>query len=132
MPTKTEAEVDKLPDTSPTAGESQPGPETTRAVSIASSSAPEITVTPLQVPGNGELTIKGTGFPPEEPVWLGFGQVNSEYDVVSQVKADRQGSFSTTLSVPDFASGKDQWVVVAADEDTTLKVVSEEIEILAE
>ncbi len=97
------------------------GPPTSAAVTP---SAASIEVRPLEAAVGEELTVTGSGFPPQETVQLGIGRVNSEFDVLKQVTTHSQGAFQAGLTVPEF--------VDPADNHFRITVISEQVDILDE
>jgi len=88
------------------------------------SSAASIEVRPLEAAVGEQLTITGSGFPPQVTVQLGIGRVNSEFDVLKQATTDSQGAFQASLTVPEF--------VDPADNHFRITVISELVYILDE
>lgn len=73
-----------------------------------------ISISPMAGPPGTSVTVSASGFAPAAQVDIGFGPWESEYDVLTTVQAQADGSVSATVPVPDFADPDNQWVFVAA------------------
>ena len=89
-----------------------------------------ISVSPLRAAVGDVLTVRGEGFPTNSEVQLGFGRVNSEFDLIDKTRTDDNGQFQAELIIPEFVDPDDRWVVAAATEDLRIKAFSEELDIL--
>ena len=106
-----------------------PGPTATSSSVPADQAV--ITVSPLQAAVGDVLTVWGEGFPPKTEVQLGFGRVNSEFDLIDQTNTDKEGRFQAELTIPDFVNPEDRWVVAAAVDSLRIKAFSEELDIIS-
>lgn len=88
-----------------------------------------LTVAPESgAPGTG-ARLTGTGYEPNSTVAIGVGPVQSEYSIIGQTRADAQGRIDTTVTVPAWMVPGLRIVFVAAAEDASWKVISNEFEI---
>jgi hypothetical protein len=93
---------------------------------------PTVAVTPQAGSPGTRITVRAEGFTPGATVDIGFGRVNSEYDVLTSDQADAAGALVTDVPVPDFADPEDQWVFVAADLDRGVKAISDPFDVTSE
>lgn len=90
---------------------------------------PSVLVSPLQVSAGMEVTVKVLGFPANADLAIGIGRVNSEYDVLTRVQAEEDGSQSKQVKVPDFVSEEDEWVFVVIAQDSRVRAVSDTLQV---
>jgi hypothetical protein len=71
-------------------------------------------ITPTSgVPGT-EVTLRAGGLPPETDMEIGFGAPNTNFEILVQVRTDRDGELVTTLDIPAWAEpGRGYMFVVA-------------------
>jgi hypothetical protein len=69
-------------------------------------------------PGD-RVTLTGSGFPAGAMVGIGFGPVNSEYDIITSTQAGADGRFTTEVAVPTQA-GPGELVFVAEVNNATV------------
>jgi hypothetical protein len=74
--------------------------------------------------------MQGQGFPANTTVDIGFGRVDSEYDVVAAVETGADGAFSAQVAVPDFATAADEWVWIAETPDHEVQALSDIFEVV--
>jgi hypothetical protein len=89
---------------------------------------PEISISPRTVSQGAKIQIQGRGFPSGAEVRLGFGRVNSEFDLIYKTQATQEGDFKTELEVPEFVNPEDSWVIVAAADNLRIKVFTDPIQ----
>ncbi len=102
----------------------QPTKQNTQEVGIQ----PEISISPRTISQGAKIQIQGRGFPSGAEVRLGFGRVNSEFDLIYKTQATQEGDFKTELEVPEFVNPEDSWVVVAAADNLRIKVFTDPIQ----
>lgn len=91
---------------------SQPSSPARHESSIASRAKPRLTLRPKVVVPGGRLTLTGSGFRPNERVWLGVGPPQSEALFWGSSRTNRAGFFRKTLTVnPRVTAGR--WITVA-------------------
>lgn len=86
--------------------------------------APTVVVAPRAGAPGTPVTVRAEGFAPQAMVDIGFGRVDSEYDVLETVQTDAAGNLTTEVVVPDFAEPEDIWVFVVANTQTGAKAAS--------
>ena len=91
--------------------------------------APNVTVPTIRVtPDHGlpgsEVRIAASGFPESDSVVVGFGPLNSEYEVLERVRTDDQGQVETSVTVPTWAERARPYVWVVASPDNEPRAVS--------
>lgn len=74
-----------------------------------------VTMSPKSGSQNTDVTLRADGFPPNQPVDIGFGPPSSEYEVVGNARANARGEVSTTVTVPDWAENGREYVFVVAE-----------------
>jgi spore germination protein GerM len=90
---------------------------------------PDVTISPTSgLPGT-DVEVVARGFPPDSPVEIGIGRVDSEYDVIARAQTDQNGSVETRIAIPDFVEADDRWVIVVAAEQQPVKAVSGEFDV---
>lgn len=72
-----------------------------------------LAIAPQSGPVGTTVQLTAEGFAPNALVDIGFGRVESEYDVLDSVRTDDDGTLTTLAQVPDYATADDQWVWVA-------------------
>ena len=92
-----------------------PGPGTAEppVPPIAHEDDRDLTVSPTQGTVETAVTLRGEDFPPNTALELGFGPPESEYEVFGEVTTDAEGSFTTTVTPPDWAEVGRDYVFVA-------------------
>lgn len=83
----------------------------------------DISVSPGSATTGADVTIRGQGFEPGTRVEIGFGPVQSEFEVFAEATANADGTVETTVSVPDWAEQGRDYVFVAVTPDRE-KVIS--------
>lgn len=82
---------------------------------------PQIVLSPGSGTAETEVRITGRGFHPGELVELGFGPVDSEYEILAGTTANMEGRIETVVAVPDWASPGDyRFAAVREDGDPAL------------
>jgi hypothetical protein len=90
---------------------------------------PEVTISPTSgLPGT-DVEVVARGFPPDTPVEIGIGRVDSEYDVIARAQTDADGGVETRITIPDFVEAEDRWVIVVAAEQQPVTAVSGEFDV---
>ncbi|MGC9348310.1 MAG: hypothetical protein ACP5JG_09255 [Anaerolineae bacterium] len=84
-----------------------------------------ITVSPLQGGIGSTVDVTATGLPPNTETVVGFGRVNSEYDVIATTQSNANGVVQIQVTVPVFAEPEGEWVFVVATEDNQTKAISD-------
>lgn len=103
----------------------QPVKATSNLFAVTSAAgAPTAVVTPRSGPPGTLVTVRGEGYTANTTLDIGFGRIESEYDVVKQAETDDQGSLTTELRVPEFAEPEDRWVFVIANPQTGAKGIT--------
>ncbi|MGC9467722.1 MAG: GerMN domain-containing protein [Anaerolineae bacterium] len=92
---------------------------------------PEISITPQAGAVGTQIQVTAMGLPAETPVDIGFGRVDSEYDVLKTAETDADGKVDIQIEVPSFAEPEDPWVVVVATQDRAVTLVSDVFDVLA-
>jgi len=90
-----------------------------------------VAIAPTSGAPGTEVEVVARGFPPNAPVEIGIGRVDSEYDVIANAQTDGDGRVSTQIVIPSFVEPEDRWVIVVAAEDTPVTAVSDEFDVLA-
>jgi hypothetical protein len=62
---------------------------------------------------------------------IGFGRVNSEYDVITTAQTDADGALDVTVTIPDFAESEDAWVFIAEAAQMPTQSASTRFDVLA-
>lgn len=88
-----------------------------------------LTVAPTSGPPGTEVRLTGSGYEPSSMVRIGVGPVQSEYSIIDQAQADAQGRIQLVVTVPTWTAPDLRIVFVAAAEDASWKVISNEFEI---
>jgi LysM repeat protein len=81
-------------------------------------------VTPQQAAVGETVQLTGQGFPPNTLLNVGFGHVNSEYDVIDTAQTDAFGEVDKTVTVPTYADSADSWVFVLTTQDLAVDAVT--------
>jgi spore germination protein GerM len=90
-----------------------------------------VAIAPTSGAPGTEVEVVARGFPPNAPVEIGIGRVDSEYDVVANGQTDGDGRVSTQIVIPSFVEPEDRWVIVVAAENPPVTAVSDEFDVLA-
>ena len=88
-------------------------------------SDPAIDISPLSGSPGTEVEVSVSGFPPNIPVDIGIGRVNSEYDVITSANTDQDGNLDEMIVIPNFVTPDDEWVIVAAVVNEDITAVSD-------
>lgn len=83
-----------------------------------------VTIAPQQGLAGSVVRLQAGGFAPNTPVEIGFGRVESEYDVIAQVVTNGNGGLDRQVQVPAFAAAGDQYVYVVTPQDSTEDYIS--------
>ena len=86
---------------------------------------PTVAIAPRSGSPGTSVTVQADGFAPDANLAIGFGRVNSEYDVLESVEADASGSVTAEVRVPPFAGSESLWVFVVADAQTDARAISD-------
>jgi uncharacterized protein len=86
--------------------------------------AAEVEITPDTGPSGTVLQVRAEGFPPETPVTIRVGMINSEPTVESSAETDAAGGLDATIAVPESAEAGERWVVIVLTEDGAVKATS--------
>ncbi len=109
----------------------QPVTAVSNLFEVTASEETAILITPRMGPIGTEVLVTAEGFPPNAPVEIGFGRVDSEYDVITTAQADAEGEVTAGFEIPGFADPDDAWVVVVATEDHNVRAVSDPFDVVA-
>jgi len=90
-----------------------------------------VAIAPTSGSPGTEVEVVARGFPPNAPVEIGIGRVDSEYDVIASAETDGDGRVSTQIVIPSFVEPEDRWVIVVAAEEQPVTAVSDEFDVLA-
>lgn len=106
-----------------------PGPDGARATSqefVTTSQAqqPDVSIEPAEGPPGASVRLQSSGYAPNLPVEIGFGRVDSEYDIIAQASTDENGVIDRRVSVPNFAQAGVEYVFVVLPSDTRSEVIS--------
>jgi hypothetical protein len=93
--------------------------------------APTLTVSPQAGAPGDQVQLQAQGFQPNIVLEIGFGRVNSEYDVLTTARTDKMGAVTIRLTVPDFAEPEDAWVWIAVAEEMPTQSASARFDVLA-
>jgi hypothetical protein len=93
--------------------------------------APTLTVSPQAGAPGDQVQLQAQGFQPNIVLEIGFGRVNSEYDVLTTARTDKMGAVTIRLTVPDFAEPEDAWVWIAAAEEMPTQSASTRFDVVA-
>jgi hypothetical protein len=99
------------------------------ATTVPPTATPTIAIAPRSGPPGTSVTVQAEGFAPESNLAIGFGRVDSEYDVLQSVQADASGSVTAEVRVPAFAEPDDAWVFVVANVRTDTKAISDTFDV---
>jgi hypothetical protein len=69
-------------------------------------------VLPNQAPAGADVNLTAAGFPPDSTLQIGFGPVNSEFEIIGEVRTDSRGEFQTSVTVPEQALEGQEYVFV--------------------
>jgi hypothetical protein len=83
-----------------------------------------VTIAPTQGPPNSVVRLQAVGFAPNTTVEIGFGEVESEYDVIAQAVTDGNGAIDREVTIPSFAQPGDQYVFVVTSQGSTADSLS--------
>ncbi len=83
-----------------------------------------VLITPQQGPPASDVRLRATGFAANRSMEIGFGRVESEYDIVARVVTDANGSIDRQVQVPGFANAGAQYVFVVRPEGTSNETIS--------
>jgi hypothetical protein len=90
-----------------------------------------VAISPMSGPPGTSVEVVARDFPPNVPVEIGVGRVDSEYDVVARVQTDENGRVVARIAMPTFVEPEDRWVIVVAAEQGPVKAVSDEFDVTA-
>ncbi|MEZ4728470.1 MAG: GerMN domain-containing protein [Caldilineaceae bacterium] len=83
-----------------------------------------VMITPSQGASGTTVQVQAGGFAPNTPVDIGFGQLESEYDIIAQAVTDGNGGLARQVGVPSFAEPGDQYVFVVTPQTSAEDIVS--------
>jgi hypothetical protein len=86
----------------------------------ASTAKPRLTLKPKVVSPGGRLTFIGSGFRPNEQVWLGVGPPQSEARKWGSTRANRAGAFRKTFTVNRKVHAG-RWIAIACQRGCRIK-----------
>ena len=88
-------------------------------------SAGQIAVEQASASPGSIINVTGTGFAPHVDLDIGFGLVNSEFQIIGAARTTTDGSFRTTVAIPDYADPDTQWVfgAIAPDGYTAVSAI---------
>lgn len=98
---------------------------------VAPDVEPSVDISPPVGEVGATVQVNATGFAPSTPVDIGFGRVDSEYDVLATTTTDAQGNVTAQIEVPDFADPASRWVFVVATQDRTVTAISDTFNVVA-
>jgi LysM repeat protein len=106
-----------------------PGPGGARATSqefitTSGQSGPGVIVRPEQGPPGTMVRLQSGGFAPNTPVEIGFGRVESEYDIIAQAMTNADGGIDRQVSVPSFAQPGDEYIFVVTPPNSPQDIIS--------
>jgi hypothetical protein len=93
-------------------------------------SNPTITISPTSVSPGNTVQVFATGFPPNIPVNIGIGRVNSEFDVITSTNTNKNGNLDLAFNIPDFVTPQDQYVIVVSAIDQSVKEISSPFDVI--
>ncbi|MEZ4869175.1 MAG: LysM peptidoglycan-binding domain-containing protein [Caldilineaceae bacterium] len=93
-------------------------------ITTSGESGSTVSIAPSQGEAGTTVQLEATGFAPNIPVEIGFGRVNSEYDVIAQTITNENGALSRRVSVPPFAQPDDRYVFTVLPQGTTQETIS--------
>lgn len=92
-----------------------------------SSSAAAISVSAGYAAPGERLSIRASGFPPDEPVEIGAGPPQSEFEIIARPRSDSRGGVQQALELPSWASKHRELVFVAQTLDGRISAISDPI-----
>lgn len=87
-------------------------------------------VSPQRAMVGETVEVSGEGFPPNALLDVGFGRVNSEYDVIDTAQTDSLGQVEEAVVIPAYADPADDWVFVLTTQDYTTDAVTAVFDVL--
>lgn len=87
---------------------------------VASVAKPRLTLAPKVVAPGGRLTFTGSGFRPNEKVWLGVGPPQSEAVKWGTTRSNGAGAFRKTFTVNPHVKPA-RWVAIACQRGCRIK-----------
>ncbi len=103
------------------------GPSASSSEFIVTSEAqgPAVTLSRTQGPAGTLVRLRSEGFAERLPIEVGFGPVDSEYDLIVQARTNGRGRFNQQFQVPTGAMPGQEYVFVIVPSDTQAEVVSD-------
>ncbi|MBE2271801.1 MAG: LysM peptidoglycan-binding domain-containing protein [Anaerolinea sp.] len=83
-----------------------------------------VAIYPLSGLPGSSITVIVNGLPPNAPIQVGLGPVQSEFVTLQQLTSDPFGGLQTVVTVPNSAGAGQQWVVGAAPLDGSAGAIS--------
>ncbi|MEZ4617585.1 MAG: GerMN domain-containing protein [Caldilineaceae bacterium] len=83
-----------------------------------------VTISPSQGSAGTVVQLQATGFAPNTPVEIGFGRVESEYDIIAQALTNIDGGLNREVQVPAFADPNDRYVFTILPQGGADEVIS--------
>lgn len=115
--------------TGPTAPPAEASAIPTGPTAPPTTAQPSVRISPTSGPPGSQVQVMAQGFPPTSKVEIGIGRVNSEYDIVATAQTNAEGQVDVQIQVPSFVEAEDQWVIVVATPDTSVKAISGEFDV---
>ncbi|HRW05469.1 MAG TPA: LysM peptidoglycan-binding domain-containing protein [Caldilineaceae bacterium] len=78
-----------------------------------------VTIAPSEGPPGTMIQLQAGGYAPNTPVEIGFGRVESEYDVIAQAVTTADGGLNRQVRVPSFAEPNDRFVFAVVPAGTS-------------
>lgn len=85
---------------------------------------PVVAVDQLAVQAGMTINYIANGLPGDAQLVVGMGPVDSEYDVLENVTSSTQGAVSGSIAVPTFVQPGENWVLVIATPDNSVRAIS--------
>lgn len=105
-------------------------PDAPGTMEAMSPDAPFVALSTYEVHPGDELGLTAAGFPPDVGVEIGFGPVDSEYEVLHADRTNGDGALGILVTVPESAEADGRYVfVVTTNEGERATDVSDPVEI---
>ncbi|MEZ4711778.1 MAG: LysM peptidoglycan-binding domain-containing protein [Caldilineaceae bacterium] len=83
-----------------------------------------VTIAPSQGAAGALVQLQAAGFAANAAVEIGFGRVESEYDIIGQATTDTNGALNRQMHVPAFADVGDRYVFVITPQGSPADIIS--------
>lgn len=93
---------------------------------------PQLSVSPVPVIENGQVTLRAAGLPALTVVEIGAGPPFSEYTVMDTARTDAHGMLTCTVGLPQFAEPGMYLVFAVATTDFATKALSEPVAVVSQ